>query len=325
MPALELPRKIERILTTKARLVVLLGGRGSAKSESAARILLLWAQTQQADVLCGREYQNSIDDSVHKLLTGLIDKLGVTGTNITKTTIDFQDGGGFRYKGFARNSAAVKSAQDFKYSWIEEAADMSQNSIDDLLPTIRKTNSKLLFTANPQASNDPFSKRFITPYKAALDRDGFYEDAMHLIIVMNWRDNPWHQELEQQRLWDYNNLPRAKYDHIWEGAFNDTVEDSIIQAEWFDAAIDAHKKLGFEPKGAKIVSHDPSDLGPDAKGLCYRHGSVILDVQQKDDDDVNAGMDWATGYAREVGADFFNWDGDGMGASLRRQVAELTH
>lgn len=307
---------------TKARIIVLIGGRSSAKSETAGRLLLMFAQTEKADVLCGREYQTSIDESVHKLLKTLIGKLNIHGVTVTDKKIDFLGGGGFRYKGFARNSAAVKSAQDFKYSWVEEAQDLSEDSIDDLLPTIRATDSKLIFTGNPQASNDPFSQRFIVPFKKHLDKDGFYEDAMHLIIMMNWRDNPWHGELEQQRMWDYENLSRAKYDHIWEGAFNDSVEDSIIQAEWFDAAIDAHIKLGFKPKGARIVSHDPSDLGDDSKGLCLRHGSVILDVKQLHELDVNDGCDWATDYAIEHDADLFTWDGDGMGVSLRRQVSE---
>lgn len=322
MPSLQIPEKTRRILTTKARLIVLIGGRSSAKSETIARILLMLAQTERADVLCGREYQNSIDDSVHKLLTGLIDKLGVEGAEKTEKKIDFREGGGFRFKGFARNSSAVRSAQDFKYSWIEEAQDLSEDSIDDLLPTIRAHQSKLFFTGNPQASNDPFSRRFIVPFKEHLDRKGYYEDDMHLIIMMNWRDNPWHGELEAQRLWDFENLSRAKYDHIWEGAFNDTVEDAIIQAEWFDAAIDAHEKLGFKPRGAKVVAHDPSDEGGDAKGRCLRHGSVILDVKEAIGLDVNDGCDWATDFAIESGADLFTWDCDGLGISLKRQVKE---
>jgi len=321
MPALQIPAICERILTTSARLIVLIGGRGSAKSETLARILLMKSQTEAADILCGREYQNSIDDSVHKVLCELIASLGMEGARVTDKKIDFSTGGGFRYKGFARNSAAVKSAQGFKYSWIEEADALSEQSIEDLLPTIRANDSKLFFSANPQASNDPFSKRFIVPFQASLNDKGYHEDTMHLIIMMNWRDNPWHGELESQRVWDYEHMSRAKYDHIWEGAFNDTVEDAIIQAEWFDAAIDAHKKLGFEPRGARIVSHDPSD-GGDPKALCFRQGSVILDVREDKDMDVNDGCDWATGYAIEHDADHFTWDCDGLGVTLRRQVSD---
>ena len=227
MPQIEVPRKFEPVLTARQRLIVLLGGRSSAKSESVGRELIKRAQTEQADVLCGREFQTSIDDSVHKLLKNLISKLDVKGAEVLDKKIKFDRGGGFVYKGFARNSDAVKSAQDFKYSWIEEAQSLSQQSIDDLLPTIRAKHSKLFFTANPQASNDPFSKRFVAPFKRDLNNKGFYVDEMHLIIMMNWRDNPWHEELEPQRLWDYEHMSRAKYMHIWEGEFNDEVEDAI--------------------------------------------------------------------------------------------------
>lgn len=320
MPSLQIPRKLERILKTKARIIVLIGGRSSGKSEGVARLLLMKSQTEQADILCGREYQNSIDDSVHKLLTGLITKLSIDGVSNTEKKIDFIEGGGFRYKGFARNSSAVKSAQGFKYSWIEEAQDLSTQSIKDLLPTIRAAGSKLFFTGNPQASNDPFSERFITPFLSSILKDGYYEDDMHLIIMMNWRDNPWHGELEEQRLWDKTNLSNAEYEHIWEGAFNDDVENSIIKTEWFDAAIDAHLVLGFKPRGVKLLTHDPSDLGPDPKGLCYRHGSVILDIQENQTGDANEGCDWALDYAINNQVDSFNWDCDGMGVSLKRQV-----
>ena len=319
MPRAELPSPLWRLLKSKARLKVAIGGRSSGKSEGVARIMHSKAQTERADILCGRELQNSIDDSVHKLLSQLVDKLGIEGIEILDKKMDYIGGGGFRFKGFARNSAAVKSAQGFKYSWIEEAQDLSGQSLDDLLPTIRAMDSELWFTGNPQSSKDPFSQRFIVPFTKELERQGYYEDEMHCIVLCNWRDNPWHGELEQQRLWDYENLPRAKYDHIWEGAFNDSVDNAIIQAEWFDAAIDAHVKLGFKPRGVKMVSHDPSDSG-DPRAFVYRHGSVILDVQENTADDVNDACDWATDYAVSVGADVFIWDADGLGLTLKRQV-----
>lgn len=329
MPALKLPTptKFKRLALSKNRFLVLIGGRSSAKSESVARFLIYKVIYEGVDVLCGREFQSSIEDSVHKLLAGLIETLQIPGFTITERKIDHMNGGGFRFKGFARNSSAVKSAQNFTYCWIEEAQTLSAESIRDLTPTIRAIGSQLIFTANPQSSGDPFSKRFIVPYLKEVQANGYYEDEpdefgrrLHLIVMMNYEDNHWHSELESERLWDFEHLPRAEYDHIWEGAFNDHVENAIIPAEWFDAAIDAHIKLGFEPRGVKVVAHDPSDKGPDLKGLCYRHGSVILEARDKDGLDINEGCDWALDYAIDVQADVFIWDADGLGAGLRRQV-----
>ena len=322
MPSLDLPEKLDRVLDTKARIIVLIGGRGSAKSESVGSLLVFKAQVEGADVLCGREFQNSIDESVHKLLKQMITRLELDNWfNVTEKKIDCHGRGGFRFRGFNRNPEAVKSAQGFKYAWIEEAQSVSQQTIDDLLPTIRAGNSQIFFTANPQSSTDPFSKRFINPYLRDLQTRGYYEDELHLIIWLNWRDNPWFpKELELQRQWDYDNLPRSKYDWIWEGAFNDGVEDALVQAEWFDACIDAHKVLGFEPLGMRMASHDPSDEGNDAKGYAMRHGSVVLKVIERTTGNVNDGCDWATGHAISDSADGFTWDCDGMGIALTRQI-----
>ena len=329
MPVLNLPEKLHNenysVLTTKARIIVLLGGRGSGKSEAVGSILALKAQTEQADVLCAREFQNSIDESVHKLLKQMItDRLDIEECfTITDKKIDCNTGGAFRFRGFSRNPEAVKSSQGFKYAWVEESQSISQQTIDDLLPTIRSSESQLFFTANPQSSNDPFSKRFINPYVRELITKGWYEDDMHLIIFMNYLDNPWFPpELEQQRQWDFDNIPRSKYDWIWLGAFNDGVEDALVQAEWFDACVDAHLHLGFEPLGLRMAAHDPSDEGNDSKGYAMRHGSVVLRVEEKTTGNVNDGCDWATSMAINDMVDGFSWDCDGMGVALNKQVTK---
>lgn len=324
MPDLQFPHKLEPLLTKPKRFKIIIGGRGSGKSTSLADIFLMKMETESADILCLRELQNSIDDSVHKLLkeridaNGLIDRFYFTENKIQSLYTNSVT----KYKGASRNSSAIKSAQGFKYSWFEEAQTISQKTLEDLLPTIRNEGSELWFSANPQSSGDPFSQRFIVPYQKEIEANGYYEDDLHMIILLNWRDNPWFpKELNEQRLWDYDNMPRAKYDHIWEGKFNDTIENSIIQPEWFDACIDAHVKLGISPSGVEVVSHDPSDQGEDNKGLAYRHGIVIKDVLEKADGDINVGGDWAADYAISVKADFFTWDCDGMGVGLNRQFA----
>lgn len=318
---IEAPPKLKRMFKTAKRFKVAFGGRGGAKSVSFANYLSICAANAHM-VGCFREFQTSIDDSVFALLVNQIRTLGMTGFEILKTHINHLSGGGFRFKGLARSIEAVKSMHGFKRFWLEEGQFISDDSLRILTPTLRESGSELWISANPLNSADPFAQRFIVPYLDDIERHGYYEDDLHLIVKMNYSHNPWFKftALEQERIFDFEHLPRAVYDHIWEGAFNDTVDDSIIPADWFDAAIDAHKKLGFEPRGAVVVSHDPSDTGADDKGLVVRHGSVIVQAEARSIGDVNEGCDWALDQAIRYGADLFVWDADGMGIGLKRNV-----
>lgn len=324
MPRLKINRKLEPLFTTDKQIICIIGGRGSGKSIGVGDFLTHKMAKEGADIYCLREYQDSIMDSVHRVFADSVQKrLQLDGWEVQENKVIAPNGARTTYKGANRNPDSMQSAQGYKYSWFEEAHRASQSSLDKLLPTIlRNPGAKCIFTANPQSSADPFSQRFITPYKKQLDRDGIYEDELHLIIVVNWRDNPWwNQEQENLRKWDAEHLPKAKYRWIWEGDFYDEVENSIISVEWFDACIDAHKKLGFEPTGVKVVTHDPADSG-DAKAIAYRHGSVFLDVQENDTGDVNTACDWALNYAIDKQADQFIWDAVGIGLGLKRQVSD---
>ncbi len=329
MPHLRVNRKLEKFLTTNKQIKVAIGGRSSGKSIGFGDMLTMKMDTEGADVYCLREFQDSIADSVHRVFKGSIeDRLKLEGWTITNDYVKAPNGAVTKYKGAARNPDSIQSAQGYKYSWFEEAHTMSQVSIDKLLPTIlRNPGSECWFGANPQSMNDPFSKRFINPYKKQLDRDGIFEDDLHLIIVINWRDNPWHgEESEKLRLWDYENLSRAKYNWIWEGHFYDEVEGSIIKPEWFEACKDVHKdprfKAMFKPRGAVVAAHDPSDTGNDSAGFAIRHGSIIEEVREKFTGEIDEKCEWATDLSLQQRVDWFVWDGDGMGTGLKRQIAD---
>lgn len=339
------PEKLEPIFTRPKRFIVLAGGRGSSKSVSVGDKILIDMNDLGDSWMCIREFQASIEDSVHGLLKSESKRLELDGFDIQNNKILSKSGGLARFAGIARNPGSVKSAFGFKGFWGEEAQTFSAESIKTLTPTGRNKPVKGLpmsmeevedgevdlesmtqvFCVNPGSSEDPFSKRFLTPFWDAVKRDGIYEDDLHLIILINWRDNPWYElsGLEGERRWDLEHLPRALYDHIWEGEFNDSVPNGLIMAEWFDACVDAHKKLGgFEPRGIRKAAHDPSDLGDDPKAFAYRHGNVFLAVEERDDLDVNEGADWATGLALQLGVDAFEWDVGGLGLGLRRDITK---
>lgn len=317
---LQIPERLRPFQTIKKRFKIAYGGRGGAKSVTFAKLFILRAYMGNM-IGCFREFQTSIDDSVYSLLCDQINTLQIPGFTILKTQINHSSCGGFRFRGLARSIEAVKSMHGFNYFWLEEGQFISAESLKILTPTLRESDSELWISANALNSSDPFSQRFIVPYEREIEKNGFYEDDLHLIVKINYSDNYWFPEsLERERIYDLETLSRSTYDHIWEGAFNDSVEDSIIPAEWFDAAIDAHKKLGYSPTGAIICAHDPSDEGGDAKAVVIRQGSVILAAELRKFGDVNSGCDWALNMAIEAGADLFVWDCDGMGVSLKRQV-----
>ena len=267
MPSLQLPKKLKPFLTKPKRFKVALGGRGSGKSMSFADVCLMDAQTKGIKTACFREFQVSMDDSVHSLLVGEIDRLGLAGFEIQNTQILYEGQEAFKFRGLARNSEGIKSMHGFRRFWVEEAQTISADSLKALTPTLRTDDSEIWFSANPRSIADPFSQRFIKPFERQLRTDGYYEDDLHLIVWINYNDNPFFPPvLEQERAYDQANLSTALYRHIWLGEMYDEVEDTIIPVDWFESAIDSHIKLGWKAEGAIIASHDPSDLGGDSKG-----------------------------------------------------------
>ncbi|MCK5360344.1 MAG: phage terminase large subunit, partial [Gammaproteobacteria bacterium] len=273
--------------------------------------------------------------SVHGNLKQEIDRLGVEGFSILNNEIRSSNGGEIFYKGLARNITSLKSLAGVKRLWIEEGESVSKNSLKVLTPSIRSSAAdnnnnedppEIWITMNRGHSTGAIAQKYLKRAEASLRKTGRYEDDLIMVVQLNWRDNPWFPpELEQERRDDYENLSRAEYDSIWENAYDDTVEGAIIKPEWFDAAVDAHKldrlKKVFTPHGAKVAAHDPFDDGNDAGGYTLRHGSIIKYVKSKDSGEIDEVCDWATDLAISHGADWFVWDGDGMGTGLKRQVS----
>lgn len=320
MPQIQIAEKLLPLITTKKRIKIAVGGRGGSKSIAFADTFIKFCDDGER-LCCAREFQNSIDDSVHALIKSRIDALGAE--SIAKATkVVSPAGGEIFYRGLARNPMSIKSMFGVQKIWVEEAQTLSDATLDLLEPTIREDESELWFSLNRGSSKDPFSKRMLAPYEKELAKHGYYEDDDVLIVEINWQDNPFFpQDLNQTRLKDLKNLPRAKYDHIWGGKYSDTVDNAIIEPEWFDACVDAHKKLGFEPLGQERFSYDPADTG-DAKAIAYSHGSVILMVESNESGMIDTATDWAASRANSIKPDVFIWDCDGIGAGLKRQIAD---
>ena len=341
---IEYVKNLHPIFTKRKRIKIIVGGRGSTKSTGIADYVA--AKMSVGELwCCARENQNSIEESVHRNLLDEISRLGMTGFEDTKTSINhIPTGGRAFYRGLARNITSLKSTlSGIKGLWIEEGEDLSDNTLRILTASVRlnaKDSERLIagedvsmpeiiITMNRGPRNGAVAKKWLARAEKELGRCGYYEDDMLMVVEMNYTDMPpaWFKAsgLEEERLDDVDKLSRAEYDHKWHGKYLDSIEGAIIKAEWFDACVDAHKldrlKTAFTPHGAKIVAHDPFDDGQDAGGYAIRHGSIIKHVRSKSKGEIDEVCDWATDHAINDGADWFVWDGDGMGTGLKRQVS----
>lgn len=155
---IEVPKEFKVLfnLDSDLRHIVLYGGRASGKSTSVALSLLVLGMNKKLRILCTREVQNSIADSVHKLLSDLISKYKLNTWEVQKDIIrNKQTGSEIFFKGLHNNSQSIKSIEGIDIVWIEEAQSVSADSINALVPTIRKTGSRLIWTFNRLTENDP--------------------------------------------------------------------------------------------------------------------------------------------------------------------------
>lgn len=318
----KVPEKLLPLILKPKPLKIAVGGRGAGKTIAFSDVFLKFCDDGER-IICAREFQNSIEESVHSSLVSRIIHHQISNIKPAKSAITSTNDGKIVYLGLARNIGSVKSFDKAGKVWIEEGQYISQESINILFPTIRENGSEIWISMNRGSSKDPVSTNFLKQAEPDLARCGYYEDDYMIIVEINWNDNPWFPDkLRTQMERDREQMDSATFDHIWNGKYSDTVKDAIIKPEWFDACVDAHKKLGFEPLGQEKVAYDPSDSGDDPEALAYMHGNVVLEAMSADAKSIDDATDWATDYTNAVQADVFIWDCDGMGIGLKRQVSD---
>lgn len=244
------PRKLKALLLPK-RYKGAYGGRGGAKSHFFAEQIILRCLMQRTRVVCIREVQSSIKDSVRQLLIDKIEKFGVSSLfAVLDTEIRGPDGSLIVFKGMqSYNAMNIKSLEGYDIAWIEEAQTLTQHSLDLLRPTLRREGSELWFSWNPRFKTDPVDMFF---------RKNPPPDAISVLV--NWRDNPWFPDvLRREMLHDFV-VDEDKADHIWNGAYGNSqgaiLAKLVNQAERNGRIND---EVTYDPQGAPIELS--SDLG----------------------------------------------------------------
>ena len=187
---------------------VFYGGRGSGKSWSIARSLILLAAQKPVRILCAREFQTSILDSVHKLLSDQIEDMGLSSAfRITDKAITSTAGAEFIFKGIRVNPNGIRSIEAVDRCWVEEAQVVSEESWAVLLPSLfRVAGCELIISFNPDAEADPTWKKFVAKPPPG-----------SMVRRVGWEDNRWFPPgLDQQRRHMLETDPDA-YDWIWNG------------------------------------------------------------------------------------------------------------
>jgi phage terminase large subunit len=198
------------------------GGRGSGKSWQFARALLVHGLAKPTRVLCAREYQASIRDSVHRVLADQIGLLGLSQLyTVQESSIFAANGTEFLFKGLRRDIAQIKSTEGVDVCWVEEAEAVSDQSWRTLIPTIRAPQSEIWVSFNPLLESDPTYQRFVAnpPPRAVTCR-------------VSWRDNPYlptvlRDEAEALRVAD----PEA-YAHVWDGEPWSRSDAQVLAGKW---------------------------------------------------------------------------------------------
>ena len=211
-----------KFLFKPCRYKVLYGGRGSGKSWAMARALLLLATQKTLRVLCVREVQNSIAESVHKLLSQQIEKLGLQQFfEIQNTTIFSKiNGSEFIFEGIKHNVTKIKSMEGIDICWAEEAEAISDMSWDVLIPTIRKSGSEIWISFNPKFEDDPTYQRFV-----------FNPPKESAIVKMNWTDNKY---ISPELIAEKDDLKARDYDKylwVWEGHCLKILDGAVYKDE----------------------------------------------------------------------------------------------
>ena len=198
------------------------GGRGSSKSYTFTDALLITALQKPIRVLCAREYQISISESVHRLLQKRIEDLRLSAFyTIQRDSITSKTGSEFIFKGLRHNVDNIKSMAGINICWVEEAQSISQESLDILIPTIREPDSEIWMTMNPRLESDPVYRMFIA---------NEHPDAF--LFKVNYTENRhFPQVLEAERRLMLERDP-ALYNHVWLGECLTHTDAQIFKDKW---------------------------------------------------------------------------------------------
>lgn len=249
---IDIPVQFEELFnpTKRWRHLLYYGGRSSGKSTQVALSRLISGSQRRERGLCTREFQNSISESVHQLLRDLIDKYKLTDWEAQREVIrNKKTGSEIYFKGLHNNAQSIKSTEGLDWAWVEEAQSVSSESIETLIPTIRKPGSYLIWTMNRQTENDPVWEKLATKPDELTYIRKVNSDAIESLLS---------DEIIHERETMRKNNPEF-YEHVWLGEPLTSNTGSVFGKQLAQAREDG--RIGSVPYDATTGVYTAWDLG----------------------------------------------------------------
>jgi phage terminase large subunit len=312
---------------TKARNRVLYGGRSSSKSWDAAGFAILLSNQITVRVLCVRQFQNRIEDSVYSLLKAQIRRFNLQARFVVlkNKIINRITGSEFIFYGLWRSIDEIKSMEAIDICWIEEAHALTEEQWKILEPTLRSEGSQFWIIFNPKLVTDFVWKRFVrNPPPNTITRQ------------INYTENPFLSQtiravIEAAKAEDYE-----EFEHIYLGVPRQDDNSAIIRRAWIMSSIGRiteagrfrierpERTLEFEITGSHRLGFDVADSGIDKNALTAAHGRVAhwADLWKGGEDRLLNSCARAWTAAQQFGA-HITYDSIGVGASAGAKFAEI--
>jgi phage terminase large subunit len=226
------------------------GGRGGGKSFTVATALVLQVMERHERILCGRELQKSIRDSSKRLIDDAIERLGVKAAfQSTEQEIRGPHDSLFLFSGIKGNANGIKSMEGITTFWGDEAQAFSQASIDTVVPTIRKPDSRLIWTWNPDLPDCPVDAMFRGNHLEDDEKEKFAAPPNSIVREINWNDNPWFPDVLRVEMEFVRSRDIDKFNHIWMGEYRANSEARVFRnwrVEEFASDPGAEYRLGAD-------------------------------------------------------------------------------
>jgi phage terminase large subunit len=296
----------------KVRNRVLYGGRSSSKTWDAAGFAVFLAQRYKVKVLCVRQFQARIADSVYTIIKNTIIRFGLLSEFkiLENSIVHRRTGSEFIFYGLWRHINEIRGTEGVDICWIEEGHALTEDQWRVLNPTLRSEASQFFIIFNPQLATDFVWKRFvINPPRGTLIR------------TINYDENPFLSQTMRDLIEDAKQEDLEEYEHVYLGVPRSDDDDAIIKRSWVMAAIDAHILLGIEPTGWDRVGFDVADKGKDKCAMIYAHGQLVSwsDLWKAQENEGLKSSQRAWNAAGQRGAQLI-YDDIGVGATVGSHI-----